>query len=84
MAPRQLCNNLLHEASVWVGLGKGVHVFQVPSGEPARVGEVAPKVLSGSIYNSCHPAFRDSPIQNVPANASVKKNQLPVDAGDRT
>ena len=32
VAPRQLCNNLLHNFLVGVGLGEGTHVFEIAGG----------------------------------------------------
>jgi hypothetical protein len=32
MAPRQLCNNLLHNCWVRVGLGEGTYVFEIKRG----------------------------------------------------
>jgi len=83
MAPRQLCNNLLHEAPIGVCLGESPHVFQVAGREAGHPGEIVPEILRETIDDASPPTLRCLPFQYVAADAPVEQDELLIDAHGR-
>jgi hypothetical protein len=71
MAPRQLCNNLLHKAPIGVCLGESPHVFQVAGRESSHPGEIVPEIPGKTIDDACPPTLRRLSFQYVAPDAPI-------------
>ena len=82
MAPRNLCNKLLHKFLVWVGLGQSAHVLEIPRRETLHLWERAAKVRGQAVYDFSAPAALVLLGYNVAAHSPVEHDQLTID-GER-
>src|SRR3712207_1276621 len=79
VAPRQSCNNLLHDLPIGIGLGERPHVFEVSPREASHLRECPPQIFAEPVDYASAPAFCRLPVKDVTADAPVEKDQLLVD-----
>ena len=79
MAPRNLCNKLLHNCFIRPGLTERTHVFQISRGESSHSGEVPLEVRRQTVDHFRSPVFPLLPVENIAADLPVEQDQLPVD-----
>ena len=78
MAPRDLCNDLLHNFLVWPGLREAPHVLEVAAGEALAVGELLPEVGGELIDDLRPPPEPVLPLEDVPSDRPVEEDELAV------
>ena len=78
VAPRDLCNDLLHNFLVWPGLREAPHVLEVAAGEPLAVGELLPEVGGELVDHLRPPREPVLPLEDVPADRPVEEDELAV------
>ena len=83
MAPRNLCNRLLHSCFIGPGLRERAHVFQASRREALHVGEGSLEVRRQSVDHFRAPVFPLLPIQDIAADLPIEQNQFPVDGQRR-
>ena len=83
MAPRQLCNDLLHKLGVWPRFGKGPHVLQISNREPLHIREFMMQIRSKKINDFGTPAFILLAVQNVSTNAPIENDHLGINGESR-
>src|SRR4051794_39551508 len=79
VAPRQSCNNLLHDLLIRIGLGERPHVFEVSPRKAGHLRECPPQIFAEPVDHASSPAFCRLPDKDVTADAPVEKDQLLVD-----
>src|SRR4028118_1021599 len=79
VAPRQSCNNLLHDLSIRIGLGERPHVFEVSPREARHLRECPPQIFAEPVDHASAPTFCRLPVEDVTADAPVEKDQLLID-----
>jgi len=58
VAPRQLCNNLLHKLLIRPSIGKGPHILEIPRTETLDAGKLGSQVPSQLVNDFRSPASR--------------------------
>lgn len=84
LAPRQLCNNLLHNCGISPFLGEFPHIFQISRGEPFDVRELRMKIGGELIDDAGTPAMGGLALENLSPNPPVKQDQFAVDGEGST
>jgi hypothetical protein len=79
MAPRQLCNSLLHKFFFRPRLSKSPHIFQVARAKAFDAGKLRAEILGKPFDDLRTPAFNLLPVQNVAPNRPIQQDELPVD-----
>jgi len=79
MAPRQLCNSLLHKFLFRPRLGESPHVFQIARTEALDAGELRAEIPGKPVNDLGAPTFRPLPFQNVSPNRPVQQDEFAVD-----
>src|ERR1700761_2673930 len=78
MAPRNLCNELLHNWLLVPGRGESTHIFQVPRREAFHVWKRALQIGREAVDHLRAPAFTLLPGEDFAADMPVEQHQLAI------
>jgi len=79
VAPRNLCNKLLHNCFIRPGLAERSHVFQISRREALHVGERSLGVRRQAVDHFRAPVFPFLPVEDIAADLPVEQDQFPID-----
>lgn len=78
MAPRQLCNSLLHKFRIRPRFGKGAHIFEIAGGEPFHLGKGFAQIAPQALDDFAAPALLGLTLQNIAPDLPVEIDQFGI------